>query len=177
MTDAQGDEAPVAASEATVERVVEAPLDAVAAVLADARSYDGVVVGSKRIRWFDARWPEPGTRFHHSVGFGPLHIRDDTTVVQDALPNRLRLLTSMGPLGAAEVDFTLTPTGGGTRVAMREEPVTGPLKAMWSAPLAAAMRARNARSLRRLEKLALDRAHTRAAYPALPDGPGGEPDT
>lgn len=67
---------------ATVERVIEAPPDAVAAVLADARSYDGFVVGSKRIRWFDARWPEPGTRFHHSVGFAVLHIRDHTTVVQ-----------------------------------------------------------------------------------------------
>ena len=42
---------------ATVARVIGAPPDAVAAVLADARSNDGVVVGSKRIRWFDARWP------------------------------------------------------------------------------------------------------------------------
>jgi carbon monoxide dehydrogenase subunit G len=162
----EGVEAPTAASEATVERVVEAPPEAVAAVLADARRYDSVVVGSKRIRWFDARWPEPGTRFHHSVGFGPLHIRDHTTVMQDALPDRLRLRAGMGPLGAAEVDFTLTPSGGDTRVAMREEPVSGPLKALWSRPLAAAMRARNARSLRRLEKLAQDRARLRAADPA-----------
>jgi hypothetical protein len=49
---------------ATVARVIGAPPDAVAAVLADARSNDGVVVGSKRIRWFEARWPEPRTQFH-----------------------------------------------------------------------------------------------------------------
>jgi hypothetical protein len=42
---------------ATVARVIGAPPDAVAAVLADARSNDGVVVGSKRIRWFETRWP------------------------------------------------------------------------------------------------------------------------
>ncbi|HZA77922.1 MAG TPA: SRPBCC family protein [Acidimicrobiales bacterium] len=146
---------------ATVERVVQAPPDAVAAVLADARSYDGVVVGSKRIRWFDARWPEPGTRFHHSVGFGLLHIRDHTTVAQDQLPARLLLTAGMGPLGKAEVDFTLTPVDGGTRVGMREEPVSGPIKAVWSSPLAAAMRVRNARALRRLDKLARARAALR----------------
>jgi hypothetical protein len=131
-------------------------------VLADPRSYDGVVVGSKRIRWFDARWPEPGTQFHHSVGFGILHIRDRTTVVRDELPSRLLLAAGMGPLGKAEVDFTLTPTDGGTRVEMREEPVSGPLKALWSPPLAAAMRARNTRALRRLEKLSRARAAVRA---------------
>jgi hypothetical protein len=147
---------------ATVARVIGAPPDAVAAVLADARSYDGVVVGSKRIRWFDARWPEPGTQFHHSVGFGILHIRDRTTVVRDELPSRLVLAAGMGPLGKAEVDFTLTPTDGGTRVEMREEPVSGPLKAVWSPPLAAAMRARNTRALRRLEKLSRARAVVRA---------------
>jgi hypothetical protein len=147
---------------ATVARVIGAPPDAVAAVLADPRSYDGVVVGSKRIRWFDARWPEPGTHFHHSVGFGILHIRDRTSVVQDDLPSRLLLAAGMGPLGKAEVDFTLTPTNGGTRVEMREEPVSGPLKALWSPPLAAAMRTRNGRALRRLEKLSRSRAAVRA---------------
>jgi hypothetical protein len=147
---------------AVVARVIGAPPDAVAAVLADPRSYDGVVVGSKRIRWFDARWPEAGTHFHHSVGFGILHIRDRTTVVRDDLPSRLLLAAGMGPLGKAEVDFTLTPTDGGTRVEMREEPVSGPLKALWSPPLAAAMRARNTRALRRLEKLSRARAAVRA---------------
>jgi hypothetical protein len=155
---------------AAVARVIGAAPDTVAAVLADPRSYDGVVVGSKRIRWFDARWPEPGTQFHHSVGFGILHIRDRTTVVRDELPDRLVLAAGMGPLGKAEVDFTLTPTAGGTRIELREEPVSGPLKALWSPPLAAAMRARNTRALRRLEKLSRVRAAVRVVD-ARGDGP------
>jgi hypothetical protein len=158
---------------AVVARVIGTPPDAVAAVLADPRSYDGVVVGSKRIRWFDARWPEPGTHFHHSVGFGILHIRDRTTVVRDELPSRLVLAAGMGPLGKAEVDFTLTPTDGGTRVEMREEPVSGPLKALWSPPLAALMRARNTRALRRLEKLSRARAAVQAVD-ARAGGPTAE---
>jgi len=158
---------------ATVARVIGAPAAAVAAVLADPRSYDGVVVGSKRIRWFDARWPEPATQFHHSVGFGILHIRDRTIVVLDDLPSRLVLTAGMGPLGKAEVDFTLTPTDGGTRVEMREEPVSGPIKALWSPPLAAAMRLRNSRALRRLEKLSRSRAAV-LAVDAPADGPTAE---
>jgi hypothetical protein len=158
---------------AVVARVIGTPPDAVAEVLADPRSYDGVVVGSKRIRWFDARWPEPGTHFHHSVGFGILHIRDRTTVVRDELPSRLVLAAGMGPLGKAEVDFTLTPTDGGTRVEMREEPVSGPLKALWSPPLAALMRARNTRALRRLEKLSRARAAVQAVD-ARAGGPTAE---
>ena len=58
---------------ATVARVIGAPPDAVAAVLADARSNDGVVVGSKRIRWFEARWP---SRERSSTDGDPTHSGD-----------------------------------------------------------------------------------------------------
>lgn len=146
---------------ATVERLMAAPLDAVASVLADPRTYDGVVVGSKRIRWFDARWPEPGTRFHHSIGFAVLHLRDDTTVVTDDLPERLHLAAGLGPLGTADVIFTLAAADGGTRVEMTEHPTEGPLKVVWSPPLDAVMAARNRVALRRLEDLAAARAGVR----------------
>jgi len=147
---------------ATVERFVDAPIDAVASVLADARRYDGVVVGSKRVRWFDARWPEPGTSFHHSVGFGPLHIRDRTTATVEELPHRLVLAVGIGPLGSAEVEFLLEREGTGTRVTMREDPVSGLIALVWSPPAAIATRARNDRALRRLEKIAQARARVRA---------------
>jgi hypothetical protein len=68
----------------------------------------------------------------------------------------------MGPLGVAEVEFALASESGGTRVTMREDPVSGPVKAVWSPPLAAATRARNDRALRRLEKIACERARIRA---------------
>src|SRR5688572_9522150 len=146
---------------ATIDRLLDAPIDAVASVLADARTYDGVVVGSKRIRWFDARWPEVGTSFHHSIGFGPLHIRDSTTVTADDLPDRLVLTVRMGPMGVAEVEFALVREDGETRVTMREDPVSGPVKAVWSPPLAAATRLRNDRALRRLGEIARERARIR----------------
>lgn len=147
---------------ATVERLLDVPVDAVASVLADARTYDGIVIGSKRIRWFDARWPEPGASFHHSVGAGPVHIRDRTTVTVDDLPHRLVLAVGLGPLGAAEVEFDLVGDREGTRVTMREDPVSGLLAALWSPPVDLATRARNARSLRRLEGIAQARARVRA---------------
>lgn len=139
-----------------VARHLDAPRDAVALVLADPRSYEALVLGSKRVRWFDARWPEDGAAFHHSIGVGPLHIRDRSTVVADELPDRLQLVVGMGPLGRAEVEFRLTPEGTGTRVAMREDPVDGPVAAVWSPPVDALMRLRNDRALRRLAGLAAD---------------------
>lgn len=146
----------------SVERVLDAPIDAVACVLADPRSYEGVVVGSKRVRWFDARWPEPGTAFHHAIGFGPVHLRDSTTVVADDLPGRLHLRVGLGPLGEAEVEFTLAAEGGGTRVTMREDPISGPIDLVWSPPVDAAMRLRNDRALRRLDEMARDVARVQA---------------
>jgi hypothetical protein len=160
---------------ATVDRLVAAPRDAVAALLADPRSYDGIVVGSKRIRWFDARWPDPGTSFHHSVGFALLHIRDATTVVADELPDRLHLATGLGPLGVADVVFILTDEDGGTRVEMTEHATSGVIARLWSTPLDAAMAARNRVALRRLEELAVDRARLRRrddAPPPASDGMG-----
>ncbi len=103
---------------ATIDRLLDAPTDAVASVLADARA--------------------------------------------DELPRRLLLTVGMGPVGVAEVEFGLASEGGGTRVTMREDPVSGPIKAVWSPPLAAAMRVRNDRALRRLEKIAGERARIRS---------------
>jgi hypothetical protein len=60
---------------ATVSSVVDVAPEAVAMVPADPRAFDGIVVGSRRIRWFDARWPDVGTRFHHTVGLGPVTVQ------------------------------------------------------------------------------------------------------
>lgn len=152
---------------ATVTRTLDAPVDAVATVLADPRSYDGVVVGSRRIRWFDPTWPEPGSSFHHTLGFGPVTIRDRSEVLDEDLPHRLRLLVHLRPVGSAEVEFRLAAEGDGTRVTLFEVPVSGVLAASWSPPLAALTRWRNDRVLGRLEDVAAGRARSMArATPA-----------
>jgi hypothetical protein len=145
---------------AVSSRVLDVPPAAVALVLSDPRLYDGVVVGSRRIRWFDPRWPDPGTSFDHTIGFGPVTIRDHSDVVENDLPRLLRLAVHLRPLGSAEVTFRMTPEGDGTRVDIVEAPTSGLLAASWSPPAEALTRWRNDRVLRRLEKLAGDRART-----------------
>jgi len=156
---------------ATVSRTLDVPRAAAALVLADPRTYDGVVVGSRRIRWFDPHWPDPGTTFHHTVGFGPLTVRDHSEVVEEDLPRRLRLLVHVRPLGSAEVVFRLTADGDRTRVEMTETPVSGLLALSWSPPAIALARWRNARVLARLEKVAQGRARSMARA----GGPAGNP--
>ena len=147
---------------ATVGRTLDAPPEAVAMVLADPRAYDGVVVGSRRIRWFDPRWPEPGSRFHHTLGLGPLTVRDHSEVVAEDLPRSLRLLVHVGPFGSAEVVFRLTPEGDRTHVQLTETPTSGLLAWSWTPPAVALTRWRNERVLGRLEELARGRARTAA---------------
>ena len=146
----------------TSHRVLAVPAAAVVMVLSDPRTYDGVVVGSRRIRWFDARWPEVGSRFHHTVGMGPLSVRDHTEVIANELPDRLVLAVQVRPLGSAEVEFRITPEASATRVDITETPTSGLLAATWSPPLAVLTRRRNDTVLARLEKVARQRARTAA---------------
>ena len=147
---------------ATVTRVLDVPRAAAALVLADPRTYDSVVVGSRRIRWFDPHWPEVGARFHHTVGLGPVTVRDHTEVVEEDLPGYLRLMVHLGPLGSAEVVFRLTPDGDRTLAEMTETPVSGALALSWSPPAIALARWRNARVLARLEEVSQGRAASMA---------------
>jgi hypothetical protein len=148
---------------ATSTRTLDVPREAVATVLADPRSYDGIVVGSRRIRWFDPTWPAPGARFHHTLGFGPVTIRDHSEVVAEDLPHHLRLLVHLRPVGSAQVDFRLAAQGSErTRVEITETPTAGPLALAWSPPVAALTRWRNDRVLARLEEVAASRAEAMA---------------
>lgn len=143
-------------------RHVDAPVDAVASILADPRTYDGIVVGSRKVRWFDPRWPEEGTAFHHTVGFGPVTIRDKSTVVRNALPDELELAAGTRPLGVLQVVFRLAADGAGTRVEMEEGPLSGPLKLAWNPVLSQVTARRNDVALARLDDLARARATVRA---------------
>lgn len=158
---------------AVSERFVDAPVDAVASVLADPRTYDGVVVGSRRVRWFDPRWPEPGSAFHHTVGFGPLTLRDHTDVVSERLPDELELAAGLRPLGVLRVAFRLQAERAGTRVVMEEGPRSGPITWMWAPVTRAAIARRNDVALQRLDDL----ARARAAVRSLDGEPSAGQDT
>jgi uncharacterized protein YndB with AHSA1/START domain len=131
---------------ATPERIWE--------VLSDPECYGYWVVGSKDIRDADPNFPAPGTRFHHSVGFGPFTVEDDTEVLASERPTRMKLRAKARPLGTAHVTLEIVPTAGGSTVKMIEDP-GDTLTALLFNPLThLAVRGRNVESLDRLRELA-----------------------
>jgi uncharacterized protein YndB with AHSA1/START domain len=137
---------------ATTRIHVDAPPAVVWDVLMDPAAYRIWVVGSKRIRGVDAGWPQPGSRFHHAVGWGPIEDKDSTEVCELDPPHRLVLDARIWPLGSARVTLTLAPEGAGCTVTMEEEPHGGPAAALSGLPpMEAALWARNRISLRRLK--------------------------
>jgi uncharacterized protein YndB with AHSA1/START domain len=134
------------------------PPGAVWDTLADADTYGDWVVGSKRIRAADAAWPAPGSRFHHTVGIGPLSVDDHTESLEAEPPSLLRLRAKARPLGTAQVTLELAPSDGGTYVRMTENP-DGLSAVLGINPLVHLLTmVRNAESLRRLEQIAEARA-------------------
>jgi uncharacterized protein YndB with AHSA1/START domain len=145
---------------ATNRRYMPVPPEAVWAVLSDPDGYEYWVVGSKAIRDAEPGFPAPGTKFHHTLGFGPLTLRDHTEVLEAARPSLLRLRAKGRPVGTASVVMRMTPEKDGTCVEMVETP-DGPYSLLAANPLLHVMtKLRNAESLMRLEELAL-----RAARP------------
>jgi uncharacterized protein YndB with AHSA1/START domain len=143
---------------ATNERFMPVPPEAVWDALADAGGYGYWVVGSSEIRDADPNWPQPGSRFHHTVGVGPLKISDHTESLEARRPSLLRIRAKARPLGTAKVTLAMTPQDGGTRVRMTENP-DGLTSWLTLNPLLQLLtRGRNAESLMRLEELALRQA-------------------
>lgn len=152
------------------ERYIDASPDEVFMVLADPRGYAYWVIGSVAIREADDAWPAPGTRFHHTVGMGPLRIKDHT-VVEKVKPGRfLQLKTKARPLGNARVKLELEPDNGGTRVTMIEDPADKPTAFVFLPLTHLLMRGRNVRSLDRLAEL----AEGKRPIPSATDGSGAD---
>ena len=124
--------------------------------LLEPRTYDEWLVGAKDIRAVDGNWPEPGARFHHRVGVGPLTIDDVTTVVSVSPPTELVLRASVGPLGTAIVRFRLVGSNP-TVVRFDEAPDSGLLRLVGATVGRAILRAtvwgRNEASLQQLKQL------------------------
>ena len=140
---------------ATNERYMAVPPEAVWDVLADPAGYGYWVVGSKVIRDADPGWPAPGSKFHHTIGVGPLTLSDHTVALDADPPRLLRLRAKGRPAGTATVTLELQPRDGGTLVRMTENP-DGVYSPMALNPVVhVTTKLRNAESLMRLEELAL----------------------
>ena len=134
--------------------------EAVWEALADPSGYAYWVVGSKAVRDVGPGFPAPGTKFHQTIGVGPLTLNDHTEVVEAERPSLLRLRAKGRPVGIATVILRMTPEADGTTVEIFERP-EGPYSLLALNPvLQLATKLRNAESLMRLEELALARSGT-----------------
>src|SRR5215213_2858622 len=139
------------------------PPEAVWDALADPGNYGYWVVGSKLIRDAEPGWPAPGTKFHHTIGFGPLKVSDHTVALESEPPRLLKLRAKGRPLMTATVTLELVPWQTGTLVRISERP-DGVFAVLALNPLVHfATKLRNAESLMRLEELALRRRARAAA--------------
>ena len=143
------------------ETTIAASPDAVFEVLLDANSYQEWVVGCDDIRTVDPGWPEPGSRFHHTVGTGPLKTKDTTAVISLDRPRRLELEARARPAGIATVIFEVEPSSdgsGGSTVRIKESPKSGIAKTIDNPALQLLIKARNVETLRRLKRVVEERS-------------------
>lgn len=135
------------------EIFVAAPPRAVFELLSDPRTYSRWVPGSRAIRAADGHWPERGSAFDHTVGMGPVAVRDHTSVTAVLAPVMLELRARARPLGVARVLFNLQPEGHGTRVTVVEEPTSRLLALLIGPGGHTLLGLRNRVLLRRLKRL------------------------
>ena len=139
---------------ATTERFMPVPAEAVWDALADPDGYGYWVVGSKEIRDAEPEWPAPGSKFHHTIGFGPFEVSDHTVSLEAERPGLVRLRAKGRPFGTAQVTLEMTDFDSGTLVRMTENP-DGLTSLLAFNPLVQLLTiGRNAESLMRLEELA-----------------------
>ena len=149
----------IGVSVARNERLIDASPDEVFDELIEPDNFGHWVVGTKQVRGADEDWPQVGSRFHHTVGFGPVHIRDTTEVLEIARPGRLVMRALMGPLGSAIVRLLLERHGDATLVAMEEFPDAGPVTWLPDDLNEVLATMRNVRALERLKQLVESEEH------------------
>lgn len=125
---------------------------AIFSVLRDGHSYVRWVVGTTEIRAVDESWPDPGSRLHYRVGWGPAKKDDETRVVRLADGTELEMEAVGRPLGAARVDFRVDAVRDGSLVTMIEHPTKGLLSTLHNPAFELLIYVRNVETLRRLER-------------------------
>jgi uncharacterized protein YndB with AHSA1/START domain len=142
------------------ETYVNASPSAVFDVLSDPCSYQHWVVGATRTRKADARWPQRGTKFHHTQGFFGIGLPDNTEVVEVERPRKLVLEARIRPFAVNKVELRMRRQGKGTHVTMIEYPTGGIAEKLDNPLMHVALHLRNVESLRRLRRMA-ERGETR----------------
>lgn len=143
---------------AELERIVEAPIEQVWAVLADGWSYSDWVVGNAHVRDVDDTWPQLGARLHHQVGAWPVLVADVAVVEEAEPPRRLVLRAELRRLGRGRITLELTPLATDrTRITMEEHFEAGPARWVMVRLNDLVLHRRNAEGLRRVSELATRR--------------------
>jgi uncharacterized protein YndB with AHSA1/START domain len=143
------------------ETEIAAAPEHVWAILADATTFADWVVGCKEVRDVEGAWPEVGAVLHHTVGAATATIEDTTSVVESEPNRRLVLRARARPAGVATVRLELASgEGGGTLITMEEEVVDGAASHLPTPVTDVLLKPRNAECLRRLKRLAEERATT-----------------
>jgi hypothetical protein len=139
----------------TVSRRVEAPADAVWAVVSDGWLYANWVVGTSRVRKVDVTWPDEGSRIHHSFGVWPAVIDDETVSLLVVPGEELHLQARGWPAGEARVQISIIdgPPDSCT-VSIVEDGVNGPGVLVPRPVRQVAIAVRNTEALRRLALIA-----------------------
>lgn len=138
-----------------VSAVIPVPPGQAFRLLEDPSSFRDMVAGVRRIRRFDSRWPEPGTRLEHTVGIPPLLVRDHTEVVEQRSPHHLVLDARVRPFGRLRVEFLFEEHPEGAVMTVSELPAGGLVG--WPLMRTAtrlALQVRNREICRRFKKLA-----------------------
>lgn len=144
-----------ALSRPRVSRSVDAPAEAVWAVLADGWQYATWVVGASRVRAVDPGWPAAGARLHHSFGLWPAVVSDSTVSELAEEPHHLVLTARGWPMGEARVEIEVVPDGPGTcTVSIAEDASTGPGRLVPVPARQAMILPRNKEALKRLALIA-----------------------
>ena len=99
------------------------PPDEVFEHLLNPWEYPKWLLGASKMRDVDDDWPTVGSKFHHTVGLGPLKVDDTSEILECDRPRRLVLKVKATPVVQGIVTFALVPTPeGGTVLTLQEEP-------------------------------------------------------
>ncbi|MER5204144.1 SRPBCC family protein [Streptomyces sp. NPDC002825] len=134
-------------------RLIEAPPDAVWAVLSDGEAYSRFVVGTHDSWEQEGQWPTPGSELGYTLRIGPW-LYHGRTISRLCEPVRRLELEARTDLGTARIAFRVEPWGDDTLVIVDEHPLSGPMARWHNSFLDALTRWRNRQMLVRLGELA-----------------------